>query len=777
MQIRTNELITTINYNALFEDFDIFTVEPAKGDLREDTPEAKTRKYQMMGIAKIIRDEMLIKTKALSCSYSGNVATCFLLYKKGEHNAEALNKLVEAKYEGFKVKPLGASRNASLQGTQRLELLGYGDRAIVQLLMNSLANFEGEFRCHNIDAQLMVPDPTNTRLSDDPEKKQYDCRVYLVFSISAGMLLQVDVKTFRAFDPKEDQKEAEDCQKRGKNITFYVRDPKTCELRRALPGDPEEWRRFWEHAFKKKHHTVTYLSFGSGDSFNVSRIGQINIFFKELKRRLGKYLTVTLKEIDAGDSLRPKKARTTEEWLKALSADLKGVPLSLVNLAGDEGKESLGALKAVLDEYGVAYADTQTAELPKCAPAIVVYRPQKWYVHEKKNDPYADLHRQNRYLQGFTTDIDLTGKTGKTVTATLLKELRIKADLLSHRITLPAPLSSLTKPWTFVIAENLNKGKGRKRGPKILRYFALTLKPSGEFTCKTFDDTKLDKEYLDPLRVKIREYFSQKTGNGYLAAGEQLEGICFSDPDNLHRIVHTGLWPLVNFEEFGDFFKRSDPNMTIDKGELLKNMRDFQKVGRIKAGAEMLKVMDEIEADLPEQFLLGKLTLKRQDLSGAKLPPLFLGKSWVKAFSLWLMEEGRAEYLFKGFFKAHGDTLFDYGLDALTDLHVFKRVKPELQSHRLKEDGIAKTVTTYVAGMRSSGLQTDVARSNIFRDIIAEGEDQSEELLPLLDVDFVRTSNMITVLPFPFKYLREYKAMCDFERRGTESPKEEQGAE
>ena len=60
-------------------------------------------------------------------------------------------------------------------------------------------------------------------------------------------------------------------------------------------------------------------------------------------------------------------------------------------------------------------------------------------------------------------------------------------------------------------------------------------------------------------------------------------------------------------------------------------------------------------------------------------------------------------------------------------------------------------------------MKSSSARGSLIYDIVPEqeGHDQSAEILPLLDVDFVVSSERYTVLPFPFKYLREYRKWYD----------------
>ena len=55
------------------------------------------------------------------------------------------------------------------------------------------------------------------------------------------------------------------------------------------------------------------------------------------------------------------------------------------------------------------------------------------------------------------------------------------------------------------------------------------------------------------------------------------------------------------------------------------------------------------------------------------------------------------------------------------------------------------------------GNESKLERASVIREVQAEDDNELifEELLPLMGVDFVKLG-MLTVIPFPFKYLREY---------------------
>ena len=62
----------------------------------------------------------------------------------------------------------------------------------------------------------------------------------------------------------------------------------------------------------------------------------------------------------------------------------------------------------------------------------------------------------------------------------------------------------------------------------------------------------------------------------------------------------------------------------------------------------------------------------------------------------------------------------------------------------------------YYVGTKRASLQTSIHNACSVRKVVSETDDlEFSELLPLMAVEFVR-NNQYTVLPFPFKYLREW---------------------
>ncbi len=64
----------------------------------------------------------------------------------------------------------------------------------------------------------------------------------------------------------------------------------------------------------------------------------------------------------------------------------------------------------------------------------------------------------------------------------------------------------------------------------------------------------------------------------------------------------------------------------------------------------------------------------------------------------------------------------------------------------------------YHVGVKGKGIQQTISRASVVREIKTYGKSEYifDKLLPLMNVDFVRNGDL-TVLPFPIKYLREWK--------------------
>ena len=71
-------------------------------------------------------------------------------------------------------------------------------------------------------------------------------------------------------------------------------------------------------------------------------------------------------------------------------------------------------------------------------------------------------------------------------------------------------------------------------------------------------------------------------------------------------------------------------------------------------------------------------------------------------------------------------------------------------------DGKGIQSFNYYVGPPNKNLKLGISTSCAIRQVQAQNNIEFEELLPLMSVEYVR-AGQYTVLPFPFKYLREYQ--------------------
>lgn len=327
-----------------------------------------------------------------------------------------------------------------------------------------------------------------------------------------------------------------------------------------------------------------------------------------------------------------------------------------------------------------------------------------------------------------------------------MKELWLKHDLLHRKLTLPCDLSSLSAPWHFVIAEKMPQSTDRHH--PLYRYFEMVLKLHGDFTLETYADTGNPWDMESHFRIQ-QAFRSAMRGEGYFADGEQIEGICFQSQDNLHIIYRTNFWLLPNVENIQEAMSRSLPYIPITKTVLLSALHDFQEEYHPLA-EETQKAIQAIQK-LPASFPLSRITSRHEGES----PILSARSNLGKSLNLYLQKNGYPFLLNANFRSSHPEQRpYDYGLESITDIHSFLYDKPRLRNHH--KIG-SKKVRCYYSGIRYAGADRKIPRASIVRAVVPEREDASNEILSLLDVNFIHSDNKLPVLPFPFKFLREYQ--------------------
>ena len=215
-------------------------------------------------------------------------------------------------------------------------------------------------------------------------------------------------------------------------------------------------------------------------------------------------------------------------------------------------------------------------------------------------------------------------------------------------------------------------------------------------------------------------------------AQNPVEGLMYSDIDNIHAILLTREKTLPNISALMNTLMETDAKERVSKELLLEAIDDFEK-DNIDSRECISEWKSKVAA---ETEMITKKAMKKILNMRTGIASKF-NRFLHEKYGVWIDGELR-----KGEFEA------TYQIGNLLNIKYEYNEKDYL-------DG--RTFVYYV-GAKSKRLA--YPNACCMRKVISLGEElEYEEALPLMAVEFVRNSQY-TVLPFPFKYLREYIEQC-----------------
>ena len=208
---------------------------------------------------------------------------------------------------------------------------------------------------------------------------------------------------------------------------------------------------------------------------------------------------------------------------------------------------------------------------------------------------------------------------------------------------------------------------------------------------------------------------------------ENIEGFFYTDINDICTIYKTNVCVYPRFDDIEAELLLLKADKELDKEQMIDALLHFKE-----DSPELVKKNKE---DF-EKFLNN---LKNKEEYVDK-------KAFYKDIGRGKLREGfneylRAEYRILLNFSKSKENLPLYDLDAMTDIH-----------YSISGDSSGELVKYFVGSAKA--LNGSVARSNPIRKIIGKTL-KAEEILPMLTATFVR-NEQYTVIPFPYKYIREY---------------------
>ena len=577
---------------------------------------------------------------------------------------------------------------------------------LAQLLCNAMPALGADGRMyHNLTGKLYYQHPAWRRGRGEVPRSFWTLRIQLTWD----RCVKLRVVTFC---PAQRRRGAQ-------GEAQYLFDANSGVLRRMVKDDPDRTSpRFVIGSPDRTHkNTVPFLEFGSLADFRRSRAGVLHRFLEDARELLAPYMTLAFlslpEDVRLGD-------RELDPSLEGIKARLREVPLSLEDTVGNESSADLGTLlRRELEQYsGIALRDGTPG------PGEALFRiahNRETYADCPERDPYRQAPRHCAVQHLTVEDFRLSGPdragTAPKEDAALrkvLQEMAIKLDVLHGRITCyDWAALGYEAPVNFVIADGEARGKDERPV-----YRRLQVLPDGALRFSRWRDQILWKE---AEQEKVAAAFRTRKGN----RDSDVEGIVYENPEDIHIIRRTERYTLPRLDQLNELLASTRDEEWLDIAPLLSVVKSLVPEAADKdrqnleilccdlAGLAPQATRRELRACLRLRTALGKYVNREIHArtgvrigSGIKakdvLEELMGGTLGIRQFT-----QGNAQYYYGG------------------------RLPQSLQ-HSLPYACRIRKVT-------STG-----------------GPPHFETYLPLLEVEFVRTGAW-TVLPFPFKYLREWK--------------------
>lgn len=702
--ILTNKFNVTYNMKKINENFDIFLVENTSSKLDSTN----------------ILDMAMEQFQARSVQYTRGRKAYVLFDKKAVEEAD-FKKILSERYHDVTV------RRVDLLNEDELKQFYYQKRFLLQLLVNSIRvpRLEG-YTYNNLSGRLFYGEP-KWRSTDKKTKKPYSF-YFLEISFDAGMYLNLEVKTFRK-------------KKHGYRGPYYIIDRKSGRFRRMLRVDSvpsDEW--FAESAFDGSKNTVPYLDFSSFEHFQCCKLGIMERFLQDVEKYLGEYVTLHAEQREGDQSFTESKIDKYDlsETVCAQFLTERGVTI-VDECQTETSKRIVNRLVYELDTFHGVTAQLGTLS-PKMYNIQLIHSPE-YYESNDLPDPYnIDTHGMivQHMIEERHESLSVEGGDKESpVIHKILIELILKGEVRTGQIGIYNwKKLSANKEWTFVLRQKLHSEESDRSGfinaagHKTwyrYQYDCLTVDQQGYMKFWSFNDISAAK---DEFEERIRFVYDTYS-DAQKRVKREVEALLFSDINNIHVIIKTREKTMPNTHAIWQGLKETNEKTALLTDVLIEAVGEF---------ADLYPEQADYAASIVYQLRTSTGPVTKRDMKKMMNMRTKAGKQLNRflhhTYDIWISPEIK-DRTFKD----------DFMLENITDIKYY-------EDYNTDGEGIHSL--NYYVGPRRNGLKLSVYNASIVRQVRAERVIEFSELLPLMAVDFVRIGQY-TVLPFPYKYLREYQ--------------------
>jgi hypothetical protein len=746
MQYKTNQLEKTVlfsneNYQHIAQDFWVYKF----------SIDAKKVGYQYSLIDEIKQQLQGVKSVVYLASKA-----FYALFEKSKFKNEfeledQINKLITNSDE---VQP---SQITNLRDENEID-----KRHLAQLLFNSLANTSSKnAKCSNITGGLYWVVKTNGKQGIN---WQY---ITLKLELDYHLHLKIEVKTFsnllmtgkmnfdkRATKLKDliqyeilpDNIRSMRRLKSSERVIFKSEDEqkKLSEKQKKKEGEKAAQTYIIAQADGKKN-TVSFLDFSDWNSFETSKSGVLYLFLKEVQEQLAKYITIKFVELPFSQT----KTEFDKELSDSVKAKIKAFYQSkpiVINIADSlkddqEANKLAQDLQIFLTDHEREYKANNVilGDLSENVLNFRIIRSKENY--DEQNDEHCNKYQGGKYknylVQHITTDdfeIDIEKKTkkGEKIKTLpeidkILNEIYIKNDIKQGKITI--------LDWTFGEWLFMGKSKSEDKSESDT-YNVLKIDSNGNL----FFENSENKWFKTEIYNRYVSIYDDVKFNGR----ESLNCLLVSNHQDINLIFETPRFTIQEIEKIGETLdlERNDGDKFLDQLKMIKLIKDFcqstfYKEKDKESIYKLVSLVENYKPNFSKKELIDLFGKEKANLSNK-------GENHLQGRFCRFYQEQTGDVL-KSFFrgKAEKEELLSSRLD------IFYQVNEN------------QTEASYFVGEISEGIQSKFQNATNIRKIKAvknlQGQQSKlvfDQLLQTMAVDFVKQGSL-TVLPFPFKYLRE----------------------
>lgn len=698
----TNRINVTYNMENIDADFDVFRVEKANKDYY---------KYNIL-------DSAVYEFKAAAVQWTFG-ATALVLFRKGEVTEQQFKESIMKEYEDVKIQKIDL-----FDSEQCSNCFYFENRLLAQLLINSMRTPKHEaFMYNNLTGKLFYHDPS-WKHKDKLTGKVNFIR-FLEIVIDPGMYLNLEHKTFKRYDRESNG--------------LYVIDSKTGGFRKKLKTDTNVIT-YKEGSLPHNHFRVDNFDITDITHFRKSKMGVMEQFLRDVNDNLSKYISIDIVEREDAQqfdiSNLEKKGISELEYGEMLQK--KGVVIVDEN-DSEISKDIVAKLQEELEKY--YHVKAAVGNLSGDAYNIRIIHDGEYYAENEMHDPHSD-NLKGYIVQHITEEAEhFTNTKGSSPDIKkIVQELIIKGDVRERMISIfDWKRLDSGKDWTFVLRKKIktkfgenveHMNFGNKKAFNYYNYYRLKIDGNGKMEFDAFCDSN-QSETEEWNKICYAYDFVEDKHHG---VQNHVEGLMYSNIDNIHAILLTREKTLPNISALMDTLIETDAKERVSKEILLKAINDFE-TEYIAAGEIISEWKNKLSV---ETEMITKKSIKKILNMKSGTASKF-NRFLHQKYGIWIdgeLRKGEFEYLYQ-----IGNLLnikYDYNENDYLDGRAF----------------------VYYVGAKGNNKKTKYPNACCMRKVISLGETlEYEEALPLMTVEFVRNSQF-TVLPFPFKYLREYIEQC-----------------